>query len=118
MISMNRLFRKKRRLAKSPGANGSCFRPLILLSLLCIAAFGIGCGQKRVAGNQDAPAVAVKTVVMQPVSISDASEYLATLKSRHSTALNPQVEGQVTHIFVRSGDRVAAGTRLMQIDPL
>jgi RND family efflux transporter MFP subunit len=60
----------------------------------------------------------VKTIVVQPVSISDASDYLATLKSRHSTALNPQVEGQVIHILVKSGDRVTAGKVLMQIDPL
>jgi RND family efflux transporter MFP subunit len=32
--------------------------------------------------------------------------------------LNPQVEGQVTHIFVKSGDRVKAGAPLMEIDPL
>ncbi len=60
----------------------------------------------------------VRTVVVEPVAIPDASEYLATLKSRHSTALNPQVEGQVTHIFVKSGDRVKAGSPLMEIDPL
>ena len=62
--------------------------------------------------------MAVKTIVIQPVPIPDASEYLATLKSRHSTALNPQVEGQVTNIFVKSGDHVTAGAPLMQIDPL
>lgn len=60
----------------------------------------------------------MKTSVLEPVTIPDESEYLATLKSRHSTALNPQVEGQITAIFVHSGDRVRAGTALMQIDPL
>jgi RND family efflux transporter MFP subunit len=30
----------------------------------------------------------------------------------------PQVEGQITQIFVHSGDRVAAGGALMEIDPL
>jgi RND family efflux transporter MFP subunit len=55
---------------------------------------------------------------MQPVAISDVSEYLAALKSRHSLVLDPQVEGQVTNIFVKSGDRVTAGMPLIQIDPL
>jgi RND family efflux transporter MFP subunit len=30
----------------------------------------------------------------------------------------PQVEGQITHIFVHSGDRVQAGSALVEIDPL
>jgi RND family efflux transporter MFP subunit len=104
-------------LTQNPGANGS-LRALALLSVLGLAAWGVGCGQKPAAGNQGVPAVSVRTVVVQPVSISDASDYLATLKSRHSTALNPQVEGQVIRILVKSGDRVAAGKALMQIDPL
>jgi RND family efflux transporter MFP subunit len=52
----------------------------------------------------------------QPVN--DASEYVATLKSRDSAVIMPQVEGQVTQIFVHSGDKVAAGGALMEIDPL
>jgi len=89
-----------------------------LFVVLCLAAIAVGCGPKQAAGNLDPAATPVKTIVVRPVAISDASEYLATLKSRHSTALNPLVEGQVTQIFVKSGDRVAAGTRLMEIDPL
>jgi RND family efflux transporter MFP subunit len=89
-----------------------------LLALLCIVAVANGCGQKQTAGAQGPGAVPVKTVVIQPVQIPDTSEYLATLKSRHSSVLNPQVEGQVTNIFVRSGDHVKMGAALMQIDPL
>ena len=36
-------------------------------------------------------------------------EYVATLKSRDSAVIMPQVEGQITQIFVHSGDRVEAG---------
>ena len=74
-----------------------------VVALLCIVAVANGCGQKQAASAQGPGAVPVKTVVIQPVQIPDASEYLATLKSRHSSVLNPQVEGQVTNIFVRSG---------------
>jgi len=52
------------------------------------------------------------------MKIPDTSEYLSILKSRHSAAINPQVEGQITRIFVKSGDHVQAGTLLLQIDPL
>jgi len=76
------------------------------------------CGAKNPSANQPPGAVAVKTSVAQNVSIPDTSEYLATLKSRHSTNINPQVEGQITKIFVKSGDRVPAGKPLIQIDPL
>jgi len=63
-------------------------------------------------------AAKVKVVVAQPRTVEDASEYVATVKSRHSVTLQPQVEGQITRIFVRSGDRVAAGAPILQIDPL
>ncbi len=89
-----------------------------LLALLCFSGALSGCGQKQAAGNEEPPAVAVKTAIIRPVPISESSEYLGTLKSRHSVVLNPQVEGQITNIFVRSGDRVKAGTALMQIDPI
>jgi RND family efflux transporter MFP subunit len=89
-----------------------------MVSALGLALLAGGCAKKEAAANQEAPAVAVQTMVVTPVAIPDSSEYLATLKSRHSTALNPQVEGQVVSIFVKSGDRVAAGEPLMQIDPL
>jgi RND family efflux transporter MFP subunit len=49
--------------------------------------------------------------------VNDATEYVATLKSRESAAIMPQVEGQITAILVRSGDRVSAGAPILQIDP-
>ncbi len=77
-----------------------------------------GCEAKNPAASQAMGAVGVKTIVAENVSIPETTEYLATLKSRHSTTVNPQVEGQITKIFVKSGDRVAAGKPLIQIDPL
>jgi RND family efflux transporter MFP subunit len=87
-------------------------------SVVCLGALLSGCDQKQAAGNEQQPAIPVKTAIIAPVAIPESSEYLGTLKSRQSVMLNPQVEGQVTGIFVKSGDRVKAGTALMQIDPL
>jgi RND family efflux transporter MFP subunit len=39
------------------------------------------------------------------------------LKSLRSTAIQPQIEGQITRILVKSGDRVREGEPLVQIDP-
>src|SRR6185436_4074144 len=44
-------------------------------------------------------------------------EFVATVRSRRSTIVQPQVEGFVTRIQARSGDRVRLGAPLMQIDP-
>jgi RND family efflux transporter MFP subunit len=60
----------------------------------------------------------VQVRIAQAEKIPDVTEYLSILKSRHSATINPQVEGQVTKIFVKSGDHVRAGTPLLQIDPL
>jgi len=80
-----------------------------------------GCGAKSNAGGPDSaapPAMPVQVYVAQPQKIADTTEFLSTLKSRHSATINPQVEGQVTKIFVKSGDTVKAGDSLLQIDPL
>jgi RND family efflux transporter MFP subunit len=59
----------------------------------------------------------VKVQTAQLVPVKDTTEYVATLKSRDSAVIMPQVEGQITDIYVRSGTHVAPGTPLMQIDP-
>jgi RND family efflux transporter MFP subunit len=76
----------------------------------------LGCGGKS-AGNEGAGGTPVKIQVAQDASVDDSTDYVATLKSRDSAAIMPQVEGQITEILVRAGERVAAGKPLMQIDP-
>lgn len=60
----------------------------------------------------------VQVQIAPAVRIPETTEYLSVLKSRQSAAINPQVEGQITAIFVKSGDSVSKGTPLLQIDPL
>jgi len=69
------------------------------------------------SGAQGMPPTAVALAVAQTRPIEDATEYVATLKSLHSTTIQPQIDGQITHIYVKSGDRVTEGARLVQIDP-
>jgi RND family efflux transporter MFP subunit len=86
---------------------------------LVVAALGTACSGNSVKGAQAQAdtAVPVKIQVARSVPISDTTEYVATLKSRDSAIIMPQVEGQITDIYVHSGDRVSPGTVLMQIDP-
>jgi len=59
----------------------------------------------------------VQTVAVSLAPVAQSSEYVATIKSRRSATLMPQVSGILTAILVRSGDRVRAGQELMDIDP-
>ena len=55
----------------------------------------LGCGKQdsnpKAAGGP--PAFPVKVQTLQAQLVPDATEYLATLKSRNASALQPQVEG-------------------------
>lgn len=69
------------------------------------------------AGAQGGPpATAVQTITLQQKPIEQRSEFIATLKSLRSTTVQPEVDGFVTRIFVKSGDRVRPGAPLIQID--
>ena len=89
------------------------------MTALFLAALGTGCSGDSAKGAQPQadPAIPVKILVAQSMPISDTTEYVATLKSRDSAIIMPQVEGQITDIYVHSGDRVLPGTTLVQIDP-
>jgi RND family efflux transporter MFP subunit len=84
------------------------------------AAFSLslsGCKHEAAAAAPpQAMPVKVSPVTLSPVPASDT--YVATIKGRRSATMQPQVEGNLTRIFVRSGDVVKAGQPLMQIDPL
>jgi RND family efflux transporter MFP subunit len=103
--------------AKGQPAKG---REAALLLAIAAGLFAIGCGKSAADSAAGAPAGAmpVQVLIAPSVRIADTTEYLSILKSRHSASINPQVEGQITRIFVKSGDHVETGTPLLQIDPL
>jgi RND family efflux transporter MFP subunit len=85
---------------------------------LALAALPIAAACSRpVSQSAGPPAVAVEVVTLRPHSIEQGSEFVGTVKSRRSTTVQPQVEGFVTRILVRSGERVKPGTPLLEIDP-
>src|ERR1700747_3350272 len=85
---------------------------------LCVVG---GCG-KTSAGAPKASgapqAMPVQVKIAQAQNVPETTEYLSVLKPRTSATINPQVEGYITKIYVKSGDRVTEGTPLLQIDPL
>ena len=86
-----------------------------LVAVLAAAACNSS-GQPAAAGPPAMPPTPVEIAVATPAPVEDATEYVATLKSLQSTAVQPQVDGQITQIHVASGQRVARGAPLMQID--
>lgn len=88
---------------------------LILSSLIVVACGGAPQGGPGGPGGGMPPS-AVEIVTLAEKPIEQTTEFVASLKSRNSVTLQPQVDGIITRIHVRSGDRVAAGATLFQID--
>lgn len=78
----------------------------------------VGCKHQTEVAAAPAQAMPVKVspVSLSPVPTSDT--YVTTIKGRRSATMQPQVDGNLTRIFVKSGDMVKSGQILMQIDPL
>jgi RND family efflux transporter MFP subunit len=94
-------------------------RSFLLLTAAAIAAT-LACSGNAAQNPQAGapPGMPVKVQEARATAVNDATEYVATLKSRDSAVIMPQVEGQVTKIYVHSGATVEAGQPLMEIDPL
>jgi RND family efflux transporter MFP subunit len=90
---------------------------LVVFGLLIVS---LGCNRKATqasAASSDPPPTPVQVKRVESKPVEQFTEYIATLKSRNSAILKPEVEGQITRIMVTSGQAVEAGTPLMEIDP-
>lgn len=93
-------------------------RVLSSSAVAIVACFLLACGNSVNAGKPAGPAAfPVKTFTAQAQLVPQSTDYLATLKSRNASALQAQVEGDVTRIFVHSGEQVEAGAPILEIDP-
>lgn len=94
-------------------------RPLriCLISLSLAGAALTGCAKAAAPSGPAFQALPVQTMTVASKPVPRSDEYVATIKSRRSATLNPQVDGNLTAILVHSGERVKAGQLLMQIDP-
>lgn len=88
----------------------------LVAAALALAACGTDGGRPN-AGPGGQPAPDVEILTLEPQPIERTTEYIGTVKSRSSTTIQPQVEGFITRIAVRSGDHVRRGDPLLEIDP-
>lgn len=93
----------------------SCRAAAIAAALAFTAACSGGDAPSQAQGAP--PPSAVKMLTLEARPVAQASDFIATLRSLQSTSVQPEVSGAVTRIFVKAGDRVRAGSPLLQIDP-
>jgi len=90
-------------------------------SLIALASIGAACGgggaQQGPGGPGGAPPpMPVEIVTLAAKPVEQTTEYVATTKSLRSSTIQPEVEGFLTRIAVRSGERVTQGALLFEID--
>jgi RND family efflux transporter MFP subunit len=95
---------------------GGGFLVAVMTAALTAACGGGGEPAGGAAGGAPPP-TGVKTITLAERPITEASEFVGTVQSLGSTTIQPQAEGRITRIVVKSGDRVKAGALLAQIDP-
>ena len=95
----------------------SFLRSFALVLVVGFLAFFAACSKDKPAQGAGFQAMPVQVKTARPANVNDTTEYVATLKSRDTAVIMPQVEGIITQIFVHSGDHVAADAPLLQIDP-
>ena len=62
------------------------------------------------------PPSGVGIVTLEEKPIERGSDFIATLRGQQSSTVQPEVEGLITRIFVKAGDRVREGQPLVQIN--
>src|SRR5438270_1069570 len=92
----------------------STIQAVALIGLTVLLA---GCGKTQAGPPAGPQAFPVKVITAQSQMVPLSTDYLATLKSRNGATLQPLVEGDITKIFVNSGQRVEAGAPILEIDP-
>ena len=90
--------------------------PAVVVCVLSIASVACDRGSAVPAAASGPPPAVVAMVTLEEKPVARASEFIAQLRSQKSTTVQPEIDGVVTRIFVKPGDRVRVGTRLAQIN--
>lgn len=72
-------------------------------------------GAKAPGGFQPPPAP-VKLATLQTTTLEESTDILGTLEARRKVALKPEVDGRITSLQVRDGDRVEQGQIIATLD--
>lgn len=99
----------------------STARIALLASLVIVTACGSGSGQAGGpggAGGGRGPQgpTPVEMVILTEKPVEQTSELVGTVRSLRTTTVQSQVEGFITAIHVKSGERVPSGALMFEID--
>ncbi|OKH27959.1 efflux RND transporter periplasmic adaptor subunit [Chroogloeocystis siderophila] len=61
--------------------------------------------------------IPVRLETLETTTVENATDFIGSLESQRAVVLRPEVTGRISRIFVSSGDRVSAGTPLVQLRP-
>ncbi|WP_392534292.1 efflux RND transporter periplasmic adaptor subunit [Nostoc sp. C117] len=100
--------------------------PMVLGIILLIAGVGIGWRwwQTSNASNPPAgagagapqPAIPVKLETVETETMQESSQFLGSLEAPRSVLIKPQVEGRITQIFIKEGNRVQQGQVILTLE--
>jgi RND family efflux transporter MFP subunit len=100
--------------------------PLILGIILLIAGVGFGWRWWQTSNASDAPApagadprqraVPVKLATVETETVQESSEFIGSLEAPRSVTIKPQVEGRITEIFIKEGNRVQQGQVIIRLE--
>jgi RND family efflux transporter MFP subunit len=96
----------------------TAFPVLVLAAAGCTGGAQEGGAAAGGPGGRGGPPMAmpVEIVTLAEKPMEQIGDFVATVKSRRSTTIQPQVEGFLTRIHVKSGDRVEPGRILFEVD--
>ncbi|MEX0272192.1 efflux RND transporter periplasmic adaptor subunit [Leptolyngbyaceae cyanobacterium UHCC 1019] len=111
---------------RSPSSSKSSTNRWLAIGGLLLLLLSLGFGWRwwqasQAAGKQGAGAIPqgipVKLGTTQTATVQESSEYVGSLESLQSVLIKPEITGRVSGIVVKPGDRVQAGTPLIQLKP-
>jgi multidrug efflux pump subunit AcrA (membrane-fusion protein) len=99
--------------------------PLVLGIILLIAGLGFGWRWWQTSSASNPPSGAgasagppparVKLATVQTEPIKESSQFLGSLEAPRSVLIKPQVEGRITDIFIKEGNRVQQGQVILTL---
>ncbi|HAC62424.1 MAG TPA: efflux RND transporter periplasmic adaptor subunit [Cyanothece sp. UBA12306] len=65
---------------------------------------------------QKMPPTPVKLLTLKTQTIEDTSEVVGTIEARDTVVLKPEIEGRISQILVKEGDRIQQGQLIITLD--
>ncbi|MDJ0615819.1 MAG: efflux RND transporter periplasmic adaptor subunit [Calothrix sp. MO_192.B10] len=91
----------------------------VLIIITGGAALGLLMSPEHQISSNNSNQVKTKRVKISTVGvgkIEESYDYIASLEPLNSITLQPKIQGTVTHVFVKSGNKVKAGSAIIQVN--